>query len=342
MIQQSALIDALAYNLALVFRIMWISCNMTIRKISFLLFCWFFSFSAYATDSSKLQLNGMASYWSGATEVYIAALLVEKTANNAQSILDSQQSKRMDIRITAKQWRERNIEREWRAAIGLNNSASVNEQFDKDLLAFYSLFKGPLLEGDRLVIDYTPKKAELSLNGVQLMVFAKPEFFNVLLRTWLGPQPPYASFPDQILGKDNGALAELQTRFRAANASVSRRAEVEQWLMADSSQNQASFDGEEVEVAKNMYRLEMTRSIMRKVIYPSRSLRAKESGTSLVKVRLDNKGSLLSSVIQESSGAENLDAAAMKAIEHTRFAHFPAAVSDTELEFLVPVRFVLP
>lgn len=296
------------------------------------------SFSVHAASNAKLQLNGMASYWSGPSEVYIAALLVEQPSQNVNTLLDSKQAKRMDMRITTRQWRERNVEKEWRTAISQNNPASVNSQYAEDLDAFLTMFKGPLLEGDRVTIDYTPKSAMVRINDVELLQFADAEFFTVLLRTWLGPQLPYASFKEQITGNDVAASVDLQRRFRSTSSSVSRRAEIEQWL----DETVDKFDSAEASVAKNLYRVDVTRSILRRVVYPSRALRAKEEGTSVVKIRLDDSGSLQNHEIYESSGSNSLDNAAMQAIASAKFSSFPAAINDEELEFLVPVRFVLP
>lgn len=310
---------------------------MIIRKTLLFVLC-VFSFSAHAANDAKLQLNGMASYWSGPSEVYIAALLVEQPSQKVDALLNSKQAKRMDIRITTKQWRERNVEKEWRTAISQNNPASVNSQYTEDLEAFLSMFKGPLLEGDRMTIDYTPSRAVVNINGVELLNFANAEFFTVLLRTWLGPQLPYESFREQITGSDAAASVDLQRRFRSVNSTVSRSAELEQWLDG----NLGKFDSAEASVAKNLYRVDVTRSILRRVVYPSRALRAREEGTSVVKIRLDDRGSLQNHEVYESSGSKSLDSAAMQAIVSANFSSFPTAINDEELEFLVPVRFVLP
>lgn len=309
-----------------------------------LFFFGFFCCAALATDNHKnLTLQGMASYWSGSSEVYIAALYSEKPARNAEHLLSSPQLKRMELRITARQWRERNADREWKSAISNNNDQSVNERFASDILAFSAMLKGPLLQGDRMIIDYSPQQSSVSLNGVHLLSFEQPEFFHVLLRTWLGPQLPYASFRQQIMGADNASLADLQKRFNSVAFSSERKQLISQWPGNNNNAADTNrFDGAESDVAKNLYRLEVTRSILRQVIYPSRALRAKEEGTSLVKIRVDHKGALLDHVIHQSSGADNLDAAALLAIERSRFSAFPVAIADKELEFLVPVRFVLP
>ncbi len=310
---------------------------MTIRKTLLLALC-IFSFSVHAASNAKLQLNGMASYWSGPSEVYIAALLVEQPSQNVETLLSSKQAKRMDMRITTKQWRERNVEKEWRTAINQNNPSSVNSQYAEDLEAFLTMFKGPLVEGDRMTIDYTPNNAVININGVELLKFANAEFFTVLLRTWLGPQLPYASFREQIVGSDVAASVDLQRRFRSVGSTVSRSAEIEQWL----DDSVGKFDSAEASVAKNLYRVDVTRSILRRVVYPSRALRAREEGTSVVKIRLDDKGNLQNHEVYESSGSRSLDNAAMQAIVSAKFSDFPTAISDEELEFLVPVRFVLP
>src|SRR5690554_5791244 len=81
----------------LLIRIIRIYMHMTIRRTLLFVLC-VFSFSVHAASNAKLQLNGMASYWSGPSEVYIAALLVEQPSQKADTLLNSKQAKRMDIR----------------------------------------------------------------------------------------------------------------------------------------------------------------------------------------------------------------------------------------------------
>lgn len=298
-----------------------------------------------AAPHEQLRQNGIASYWMTTSEAYLAALYVEQPSADAQKLLESRQLKRMDIRITTPHWRPRSFEREWKNAITSNNVQGASETFAGDILAWTGMPKEPLQAGDRIVIDYTPGKSTVvSVNDVQLLTFANPEFFHVLLRSWIGDKPPYADFRRQMLQRDASVAAELEKRFAETRPDkpAQRKKMIEAWLSGDMAASQRQITVADSDVARNLYRLDVTRAILRHVIYPSRALRGRQEGTALVQITLDSDGAMLASAVQESSGHEMLDKAAIEAISRASFAPFPMGVSDEQLDFLVPVRFVLP
>ena len=299
----------------------------------------------HASPHDNLRLNGMATYWMMTSEAYIAALYVETPSSSAEQLLQSEQLKRMEMRVSAHRWRQRSFDREWRGAISNNNPAEVNEEFAEDILAWGAMPGGTLHAGDRILVDYTPgKSGVVHVNGVELLRFEKPEFFHVLLRTWIGDEPPYADFRRQILERRTPP-SELNNRFAATvpDDPAARRAEVQGWLSGETAERRTQYGATgSGEVARNLYRLDVTRSILRHVIYPSRSLRARQEGTAVVVVTVNKEGDLLGHAIEESSGHQNLDNAAMQAIERATFSSFPDGIDEDELELLVPVRFTLP
>lgn len=295
----------------------------------------------FAGKHDNLQLNGIASYWMMTSETYIAALYVENSTASADKLLQGKQLKRMDMRITTASWRPRSWSEEWNDAIGRNNEQSVSDDYADEILAWSNIIKGPLQAGDRIVVDYTPgESTTASINGVQVATFERPDFFHVLLSTWVGPKPPYDEFRQQILQKDPAVTGDLSSRFDNSRPEdmAARRKVVQQWQSGAGGQ---ASDASST-IARKMYRLDVTRSILRHVVYPSRSLRARQEGTTIARITLNNAGDLLGQSIHESSGHERLDDAALEAIRRSSFSAFPESISDEELDFLVPVRFVLP
>ena len=62
-----------------------------------------------------------------------------------------------------------------------------------------------LASGDTFTVDWLPDTGTvLTVRGqVQNPPFKEPEFFNALLRIWLGPQPVDWKLKDALLGKPN-------------------------------------------------------------------------------------------------------------------------------------------
>ena len=60
-----------------------------------------------------------------------------------------------------------------------------------------------LVAGDVFIIDWVPSVGTVvSVKGApQGEPFKEPEFFNALLRIWLGPQPADWKLKDALLGK---------------------------------------------------------------------------------------------------------------------------------------------
>jgi hypothetical protein len=82
------------------------------------------------------------------------------------------------------------------------------EEFSKSIpgtLRLADIFSArkKLLAGDSFFVDWVPGLGTtISVNGkVQAEPIKEPEFFNALLRIWLGPSPADAALKDALLGQ---------------------------------------------------------------------------------------------------------------------------------------------
>ncbi len=153
---------------------------------------------------SKLQLNGVGTRYRGPFKVYTAGLYLAKKAGTPDEVLATPGAKRMRITML------REIDS---AELGKLFSRGIEDNMEK--AAFSKLIPGvmrmsqvfseckKLVAGDSFTIDWIPGTG--TLIGVKCSSnnepFKEPEFYNALLRIWLGPNPADWKLKDALLGK---------------------------------------------------------------------------------------------------------------------------------------------
>ena len=141
---------------------------------------------------NKLQLNGAGVRYKAIFKVYTAGLYLAKKAGTTEEVLAAPGAKRMSITML------RDIDS---AELGKLFSRGIEDNMDK--ASFSKLIPGvmrmsqmfsdhkKLNAGDTFPIDWVPGTGTvITVKGVQQgEPFKEPEFFNALLRIWLGPNP---------------------------------------------------------------------------------------------------------------------------------------------------------
>jgi hypothetical protein len=153
---------------------------------------------------ARLQLNGAGVRYKGPFKVYAAGLYLPKKSGTTEEVLSVPGAKRVSITML------RDIES---AEFGKLFTRGVEDNMDKT--AFAKLIPGlirmsqiftdhkKLNAGDSFTLDWVPGTgAVISVRGVpQGEPFPEPEFYNALLRIWLGPAPADWRLKEQLLGK---------------------------------------------------------------------------------------------------------------------------------------------
>ncbi|MDB5870764.1 MAG: hypothetical protein JWQ07_206 [Ramlibacter sp.] len=159
-----------------------------------------------ATDlkGSKIQLNGAGVRYKAIFKVYAAGLYLPKKAASPEEVLTMPGAKRMTITML------REVDT---AELGKLFTRGVEDNMDK--AAFSKIIPGvirmsqifsdhkKLNTGENFMIDWVPGTGTvITVKGVQQgEPFKEPEFFNALLRIWLGPNPADWKLKDALLGK---------------------------------------------------------------------------------------------------------------------------------------------
>ena len=159
-----------------------------------------------ATDvrGSKLVLNGAGIRYRGPFKVYTAGLYMAKKAGTPEEALALPGAKRISITML------REIDA---SELGKLFTRSVEDNMEKS--AFSKLIPGlmrmsqlftdckKLSAGDSFTIDWIPGTGTvIHVKCTQnTEPFKEPEFFNALLRIWLGPNPADWKLKDALLGR---------------------------------------------------------------------------------------------------------------------------------------------
>jgi hypothetical protein len=153
---------------------------------------------------ARLQLNGAGIRYKAVFQVYAAALYLPRRSASADDVLAMPGAKRIAITML------RDIDS---GELGKLFSRGMEDNMDR--AAFSRLIPGvlrmsqlfsdirKLQAGDTFSIDWVPGTGTLiTVKGVQQgEPFREPEFFQALLRIWLGPHPADWRLKEALLGR---------------------------------------------------------------------------------------------------------------------------------------------
>ena len=153
---------------------------------------------------SKLVLNGAGVRYKAVFKVYAAGLYLGQKQARAEDVLAAPGAKRVQVTML------RDIDANELGKLftrGVQDNAP-KEQMSKlipGLMRMSQVFSDQkkLVAGDVFILDWVPSAGTvITVKGVpQGEPFKEPEFFNALLRIWLGPQPADWKLKDALLGK---------------------------------------------------------------------------------------------------------------------------------------------
>ena len=154
--------------------------------------------------NSRLQLNGAGIRYKAVFKVYTAGLYLGTKSATPEAVLAAPGAKRMHIVML------RDIDGNELGKLftrGMQDNAP-REEFSKSIagtIRMSEIFSArkKLLSGENFSVDYVPGVGTTVLvNGKpQAEPIKEPEFFNALMRIWLGNNPADAQLKDALLGK---------------------------------------------------------------------------------------------------------------------------------------------
>ena len=153
---------------------------------------------------SKVQLNGAGVRYKAVFKVYAMGLYLPKKVHTTEEVLAMPGAKRVSVTML------RDIDS---SELGKLFARGMEENMDKTQFSklvpgvmrmsqLFSDIKG-LKSGEGFTLDWVPGTgAVVSVKGVpQGEPFKEPEFFNAILRIWLGQAPADWRLKEALLGK---------------------------------------------------------------------------------------------------------------------------------------------
>lgn len=176
--------------------------------------------------SADSSLNGVAVQTELGKDLFVAGLFTTKLTDDPRQLLLSSEKKRMEVRVLPNRLSSRRFKRMWIELLAINASPSELTTHAQDMADFSNFLKFKLIAGDIFAIHRTVDSVEVYLNGARIGMITNPKFFDLLLRTWIGPVPPSTRFKEGILS--GGDIdAQLLSRFNATSPSSDRIAAIE-------------------------------------------------------------------------------------------------------------------
>jgi hypothetical protein len=153
---------------------------------------------------SKLVLNGGGVRYKAVFKVYTAGLYLGKKAGTPEEVLAAPGAKRMQITML-REIDSNELGKLFTRGVQDNAPKTEMSKLIPGLIKMGQIFSDQkkLVAGDVFMIDWIPGTGTvITVKGVpQGEPFKEPEFFNALLRIWLGPVPADWKLKDALLGK---------------------------------------------------------------------------------------------------------------------------------------------
>jgi hypothetical protein len=153
---------------------------------------------------SRLQLNGAGVRYVTVLRYYTAGLYLPKKAGTPEEVLAMPGAKRLTV-VALRDIDSGDLGKRFTRGVEDNLDKAAFSKLIPGLLRMSQLFSEikKLNAGDSFSIDWIPGTGTvISVRGQpQGEPFKEPEFFNALLRIWLGPAPADWRLKDALLGK---------------------------------------------------------------------------------------------------------------------------------------------
>ncbi len=177
-------------------------------------------------------LNGLASHKELNADLFIGGLYTDTLSNDAATQFSAPGSKRLEVRVVAKRLSARRLNSLWIEGMAINNPPDLLTRQANNMVDFTRLVKRSLRAGDILAIKGDSDSTTVSLNGVELGSIPSGEFFDMMLRTWIGNVPLSSDFRDGLL--TNGEVdGELLAQYESIQPSAARQQAVAKWVNPD-------------------------------------------------------------------------------------------------------------
>lgn len=153
---------------------------------------------------TPVQLNGAGIRYKAVFKVYVAGLYLGKKSTTPEEVAAASGPKRLTITLL-REIDSNELGKAFTKGFEENTPRSELGKLIPGLVKMGQIFadQKKLMAGENFTIDWIPGTGTvITVKGKpQGEPFKEPEFFNALMRIWLGPQPADWKLKDALLGK---------------------------------------------------------------------------------------------------------------------------------------------
>lgn len=151
-------------------------------------------------SGTDLVLNGTALRQRMMMKAYVAALYIPKKSTNSEEIIAENVPTRMAMYVTFSMVPKQMVVSGWSNNVPVNISEEEFKALEPRLTKFYGFF-AEMHKGDAVFIDYVPGKGtSVTANGKVVGTIEGDDFFDPLLKVWIGKEPVDEDFKKGLIG----------------------------------------------------------------------------------------------------------------------------------------------
>ncbi|MES9834349.1 MAG: chalcone isomerase family protein [Candidatus Thiodiazotropha sp. DIVDIV] len=153
------------------------------------------------SDNAQLVLNGAGVREKFFFDVYIATLYLEQKSDLASAVLENNSSARVEMRMLYSEIEREKLIQSWNDGFSANLTSEQSSQLRERLDLFNNQFE-TLYKGDLVELDYFPGEGtRVRINGNDKATIPGYDFFQALLKIWIGSEPVTQSLKRDLLGQ---------------------------------------------------------------------------------------------------------------------------------------------
>jgi len=175
------------------------------------------------SSGENLDLYGISIHSEQRNDIYVGALFSSTKVDKASQLLSPEISKRMSLKFVSK-YSSRKMARLWKQRIAMNNPKSKWQPMTQEIVRFAGIFKRAMQEGDELNLDFDPTSGtSVYLNGTLFLTIPENDFYDLLLKVWIGSIPPTKNFKIGISGKNKSSTNDkLISQYQSLQPELGR------------------------------------------------------------------------------------------------------------------------
>lgn len=154
-----------------------------------------------AIENHSLTLSGVGIRKKLIINVYLGALYLSKQTESYDTIITSNQPKRILMHFLYREVKPEQLVEAWNEGFQKNSPEALNDLRDK-INTFNGWFTESVHKGDTITVTYLPDKGiEVMINDSVKGTISGEDFMRAVFAIWFGKYPPSNGLKEGMIGK---------------------------------------------------------------------------------------------------------------------------------------------